>query len=131
MGNFKTSLIGYRKKAVDRQLELSRAAACELLAEKQRVLYNLMLENKALEAERNELLASNLLREELSGRLESILSKGFVENYRRFYELEQKVNESLAARLALIDARQAKSGEIRNRLKSFAAQIEAEIKGRE
>ncbi len=131
MGNFRTSLIGYKKKAVDRQLELGRAAACELLAEKQRVLYNLMLENKALEEEKNGLLAGNLLCDDLSARLESILNDGFVESFRRVYELELKVNEALAARGASVDSQQAKSVEIKNRLRAFAVQMEEEIKGKE
>ncbi len=128
---FRTSLIGYSKKAVIMQLEKSKSDGLDLLSEKQRLLNNLIIENQALIHEKNDLFANNAIRNELSSKLEDIIVGGFVENYKELYDLETKINAIVAAKDSAISVQLGKSSDIRKRIEEFTLRIENEINSEE
>lgn len=128
---FGISLIGYRKKAVIMQLEKSKSDGLEMLSEKQRILNNLISENQALINEKNDLVANNAIREELSSKLEGIIVGGFVENYKQLYDLETELNAIVAAKDSTINTQLGKSHNIRKRIEEFTLRIENEINSEE
>ena len=128
---FRISLIGYKKKAVIMQLEKSKTFTLDQLSEKQRILNNLIVENQALINERNDFIASNAIREELSSKLENLIVDGFVSNYKQVYDLENELSSVVATKDNALSAQMGKSSDIRKRIEEFTLRIENEINSEE
>lgn len=128
---FRISLIGYRKKAVIMQLEKSKSDGLDQLSEKQRILNNLINENQSLINEKSELIAGNAIRDELSSKLDGIIVGGFMENYKRIYDLESEINGIVTAKDIALNMQKGRSNDIRKRIEEFTLRMENEINSEE
>lgn len=113
------------------QLEKSKSDGLDQLSEKQRILNNLINENQSLINEKSELIAGNAIRDELSSKLDGIIVGGFMENYKRIYDLESEINGIVTAKDIALNMQKGRSNDIRKRIEEFTLRMENEINSEE